>query len=201
MSAPLTSLKWANARTESRLKLQIERSTASPRNLATDLSTLPTRARKKAKMGRKPVISPVHITKLAAIISRGNTIKTACDATGIPVRTFYDRLHRDLHFSQAIAHARAEAKQKLIKVVKEAAITDWRAAAWILERSYREEYGKSWADEHPAQRIEMNISADEHARRLREIFRHPAPQETLGIREPLSLPRSGVPAQSCLNVG
>jgi len=75
-------------------------------------------------MGRKPVISPVHITKLAAIISRCNTIKTACDATGIPVRTFYDRLHRDLHFSQAIAHARAKARQSLIKVVKEAAITD-----------------------------------------------------------------------------
>ena len=68
------------------------------------------------------------------------------------------------------SRARAVAKEKLIKVVKEAAITDWRAAAWILERSYREEYGKSWADEHPAQRTELNISADEHARRLREIF-------------------------------
>ncbi len=135
-------------------------------------------------MGRKPVISPVHITKLAAIISRCNTIKTACDATGIPVRTFYDRLHRDLHFSQAIAHARAKARQSLIKVVKEAAITDWRAAAWILERSYREEYGKSWADEHPAQRTESNISADEHARRLREIFGRPAPVDAEVVQSP-----------------
>jgi hypothetical protein len=91
---------------------------------------------------------------------------------------------RDLHFSQAIAQARAKARQSLIKVVKEAAITDWRAAAWILERSYREEYGKSWADEHPAQRIELNISADEHARRLREIFGRPAPADAEVMQSP-----------------
>jgi hypothetical protein len=136
------------------------------------------------KFGRRPVISPAHIAKLSAIISRCNTIKTACEATGIPVRTFYDRLHRDLHFSQAIAHARAKARQSLIKVVKEAAIADWRAAAWILERSYREEYGKSWANEHPAQRIELNISADEHARRLREIFGRPAPVDAEVMQSP-----------------
>ena len=100
------------------------------------------------------------------------------------MRTFYDRLHRDLHFSQAIAHARAKARQSLIKVVKEAAIADWRAAAWILKRSYREEYGKSWANEHPAQRIELNISADEHARRLREIFGRPAPVDAEVMQSP-----------------
>ncbi len=58
----------------------------------------------------------------------------------------------------------------LIDKIKAAAVEDWRAAAWILERSYREEYGKSWADEHPQQRITVNINADEHARRMREIF-------------------------------
>src|SRR5439155_9838337 len=122
------------------------------------------------KPGRKQVITPEITKALCDIISRGNSCKTAFDSLAVPEMTFYHRLQRDGKFRKAIAGAKAEAKKKLIKVVEEAAITDWRAAAWILERSYREEYGKSWADEHRGTRISINLPAAEHARRLRQIF-------------------------------
>lgn len=124
----------------------------------------------KRKLGRSTVLTPEVIQQLCDIIADANTFTTAYTALGIGKATFYKRMSRDVAFRDAIARAQSQAKQMLLGIIKKAAITDWRAAAWINERTYRDEYGKVWADEHPGARIEVNINADEHAQRLREIF-------------------------------
>ena len=63
---------------------------------------------------------------------------------------------------QAVTRARGQAKQRLVAVIQRQAPRDWKAAAWILERSFRDEYGKSWRGEPkdplqpPATAPEMN---------------------------------------------
>jgi predicted DNA-binding protein (UPF0251 family) len=124
----------------------------------------------KGKLGRATVLTPQVIELLCRIISEGHTHKTAYSAMAVSRDTFYRRLARDVNFRDKVARAETEAKKSLVSTVKRHSKDDWRAAAWILERTYRDEYGKAWADEHPGARIEVNINADEHARRLREIF-------------------------------
>ena len=40
-------------------------------------------------------------------------------------------------------HERAKAKAKLVRVITNQAPHDWRAAAWILERSWPDEYART----------------------------------------------------------
>jgi hypothetical protein len=45
-------------------------------------------------------------------------------------------------FAAAVFRARGIAKTSLVAVIRKAAPDDWRAAAWILERSWPDEYAR-----------------------------------------------------------
>jgi hypothetical protein len=124
----------------------------------------------KGKLGRSTVLTQDVIAAVCAIIAKGNTFRTACQAVAISEEAFYKRLQRDVSFRQKVALAKAQAKQRIVSKIELASNEDWRAGAWLMERTYRDEYGKQWADEHPASSVNITINADEHARRLREIF-------------------------------
>jgi len=75
-------------------------------------------------------------------VADGNTFKTMCDACGIGERTFYDWMERYPAFAVAVHRARARAKAKLVRVIVKQAPRDWRAAAFLLERSWPKEYAR-----------------------------------------------------------
>lgn len=52
------------------------------------------------------------------------------------------------HFCQALQRSEAVAMQRLVSQVSKAGNTDWRAAAWILERRHPDEFGKAEKIEH-----------------------------------------------------
>jgi len=93
-------------------------------------------------------------TKIAALLRSGNYIETACGVAGIGVSTFYGWLERGeadqeagtpsafLEFSEAVHRARAEGEAMLLQQIRQAAPKDWRAAAWILERTMPAKYGR-----------------------------------------------------------
>jgi type II secretory pathway component PulJ len=56
---------------------------------------------------------------------------------------FYDRMERHPAFAAAVHRARAKAKEKLVRVIVKQAPRDWRAAAFILERSWPNEYART----------------------------------------------------------
>ena len=94
------------------------------------------------RKGPKGLFTPQLQKRICDFVADGNTFKTACDAFGIGERTLYDWIERYPAFAAAVYRARAKAKAKLVRVITNAAPKDWRAAAWILERSWPNEYAR-----------------------------------------------------------
>lgn len=55
------------------------------------------------------------------------------------------RLMADLYFY--VRKGQAEAEQKAVALIQKSAHGDWKAAAWYLERKYRDRWGRSTADD------------------------------------------------------
>jgi transposase len=108
----------------------------------------------KMKTGRKRILSNQVEKRLCASLAAGNSIATACSLTGISESSFFEWKRRGesgetdfVEFSQSVRRARAKAKQRLVAIIQRQAPRDWKSAAWLLERGFRAEYGKSWCDD------------------------------------------------------
>lgn len=119
-------------------------------------------------LGRPSKISKAIADELGALLRRGLTQTDACDAASLPRSTFYAWLAkakdireelpdpipaarikkltveelRLLDFLDVVTGARARAKGDALTAIRGAMFDDWRAAAWFLERSFPEEYGR-----------------------------------------------------------
>jgi transposase-like protein len=94
-----------------------------------------------------------------AVLETGCSIETAAAVVGIGKRTVFNWMsqaeehaesevvpagaEKYLHFSQAVTRAREQVVTIALAGILEHAKTDWRAAAWFLERSRPQEYGRS----------------------------------------------------------
>ena len=114
--------------------------------------------------GRKVVgIDDPRITKLLSALQAGNFVEDACDYAGIGKSTVYRWLDRGQQESEnilagakpnkrekpylelwdAIKSARAEAKVRNVAIIQSAAKNGtWQAAAWWLERTAPQQYGR-----------------------------------------------------------
>ncbi len=121
-------------------------------------------------LGRPLTLDAALSTELASLLRRGLTQTDACLVAGVPRSTFYDWLSRGkdlwethgpdglvppetvakltveelvlLDFSDAIAGARAVGKHDALVAIRSGMTDDWRAAAWFLERSFPDEFGR-----------------------------------------------------------
>lgn len=109
-----------------------------------------TKPRKKA--GRRPILTPKLIDDLYDVVGNNNTIRTACEATGISEGVYHywislgeagNRKHGGIYldFLKRMQEARALTKLNLVSQITAHGKNDWRAAAWLLERSFQDEYG------------------------------------------------------------
>lgn len=107
----------------------------------------------------KPKLTPELSKEICGYIAQGLTKKTAIDACGICESTFYAWLrqgeadleagkkNRFTQFLQSVKKAETKDKLSRLKVIRDAANNGtWQAAAWELERRYREEYGRAAMD-------------------------------------------------------
>jgi len=78
--------------------------------------------------------------QICALLAKGHTIKTVCQAVVIGERTYYDWCEKHPHFSQATTCAIG--KSKIVLVDKLRLSDDWRAAAFLLERRWPDEFGR-----------------------------------------------------------
>lgn len=99
------------------------------------------------------------IVKITKLISEGNYIKTACQATGIHPDTFYEWMNRAdqakkslpeaeqgediyIRFSEAVKKAEAECEANIVRTVTLAAPKNWLAGMTYLERKYPDRWAK-----------------------------------------------------------
>ena len=99
--------------------------------------------------GRKTKLSPDLQKRLLAAIAAGNYIHTACAAVGIGESTYFKWLERGRagespyrEFIEALTRAEQQAIVSLVEIVRSHAIGDWRAAAFLLERRQKKDWGR-----------------------------------------------------------
>ena len=105
------------------------------------------------RVGRRTLLEPELIERLEAMLKAGNYITVALRAVGIGGATFRDwmrrgrsstapgdELYREL--VERVDVARAEGEIRNVAQIASAARDNWQAAAWILERSAPERWGR-----------------------------------------------------------
>ena len=94
------------------------------------------------KRGRKPLDYEKYLPQLESVLIGGATIKDACAYVGIGQSSFYEWTRDYPQFSEAIEKARASAKVACVTQIRQAAKSEWQAAAWFLERSDPSNWGR-----------------------------------------------------------
>ena len=99
---------------------------------------------------------PSIVSVLLECIRRGMTYKFSCQRAGVTTQTFnrwmehgrLDELKDEnsstifSRFRSQVHEAEVEGVENNLRHIENAAHDTWRAAAWILERRYREDYAK-----------------------------------------------------------
>ncbi len=103
-------------------------------------------------MGRPTKLTPAVSAAICESVRGGAWIETAAAAAGVDASTVHSWLRRAddkedcgepfIAFSLAYKKARADAELEAISVIRGAMPKTWQAAAWYLERSYPERWGR-----------------------------------------------------------
>ena len=97
----------------------------------------------------RPKLDPAVTQRIVDLIRAGNYLEVAATAAGIHKSTLYRWLRygrnqvrgRYRRFLVAVEKAQAESEARDVALIAKAAATDWRAAAWRLEKKLPRRYG------------------------------------------------------------
>ncbi len=105
---------------------------------------------------RSAKFTPSVKKKIIEAIEEGNFIETSCQLAGIHPTTFYKWEERSrsgelpyIQFFEEVERARSVAEAKMVRIVRDEAERNWRAAIWWLERAAKERWGTARVDEIP----------------------------------------------------
>jgi hypothetical protein len=96
--------------------------------------------RKMKRGGRKTLLTRPLQRKIERLLAQGHTITTVCQAVAIGQRTYYQWCERIPQFAQATTCAIGQSKIFLVEKLRLS--DDWRAAAFLLERRWPDEFGR-----------------------------------------------------------
>ena len=91
--------------------------------------------------GRPRFLNYLKRTEYCALLASGLTPEQAARNIGCALKTVRREAKRDSDFRQQITTARRSAAVDPIKLVRQAAGSHWRAAAWLLERTEPDRFG------------------------------------------------------------
>lgn len=94
-------------------------------------------------MGRPTKYRREIVDAIIAAIEAGATYDLAAAAAGISTDTLGRWRKEKPLFAELMREAEGKGAVKLLRVIDTAAVDDWRAAAWKLERRYPREYGRT----------------------------------------------------------
>ena len=90
-------------------------------------------------------LTPEIQKAICEAIRHGATYQAAAEASGVAYETFNnwrkDTRPKFLKFFNAVTAANADAQLDLLAKISNQSDKDWRAAAWILERRFKNDFG------------------------------------------------------------
>jgi len=101
-----------------------------------------------AKCRRKPLLDEVKKAEIIAILSVGCSRQTAAKYVGCSPATICRTAQREPEFSKQLRQTEGNQELGYLKNIKRAAQQEryWRAAAWVLERKFPNDYGRRGPD-------------------------------------------------------
>jgi transposase len=100
--------------------------------------------------GRPTLLTAALKNRICGLLRDGCNIKTACNICGVGERTYYDWRGKGnageepfAKFFSAVTRAREAHKANLVRRIVAAAKADWKAASWLLERQFPNEFARS----------------------------------------------------------
>lgn len=102
--------------------------------------------------GRSDDFNEVAERRILESVREGSTLQMAARSAGISPRTLRRWRDRYPDFDRKVQRAKAEAGERALGVIQEAADKgDWRAASWWLEKRFPEQYGET--DDLPEEEV------------------------------------------------
>jgi hypothetical protein len=95
----------------------------------------------KRKRGRPPILDETKRAQICAMLSLGCSMGTATRYVGVTVHAVRKAARRDPHFNEQLQKAVRAAEVSALRHLHNAAANNWRAAAWLLERTRPQQYG------------------------------------------------------------
>ena len=124
-------------------------------------------------MARPSKLTGERQQKILDALRAGNYLETAARYAGVHRDTLNEWRKKFPDFSDAVDEARAAAEAKNVAIVQRAAELHWQAAAWWLERSFPERYGRRERREiaNADGPIRVEVERERSPERLRELLR------------------------------
>lgn len=108
---------------------------------------------KEQPPGKRGKLTPETAARICELLSQGNYDHVAASASGVAPRTFSSWLTKAqdpetdptgvyAEFAELVEQAQAVGEGHNVSTIKQAARTNWTAAAWLLERKYPERWGR-----------------------------------------------------------
>jgi hypothetical protein len=125
-------------------------------------------------IGRPRSLTPEKKQQVLAFLAGGGSRRKAAAYVGISLTTIADEAKRDEQFSDDLSRAEASSYFRHLQNVSKAGEKDWRASAFLLERKWPEEFGKTQtvnvaAQEPPMPIVEVTVRTHDDAKRFREL--------------------------------
>ncbi|HEX6963687.1 MAG TPA: hypothetical protein VF175_17605, partial [Lacipirellula sp.] len=92
--------------------------------------------------GRPCVLDEADYSEICDLVADGHSVPTVARLIGCDVKTIRRHALRHDRFARLLRTAELSARNDPLKMMRRAAHGSWRAAAWLLERTDPERYGK-----------------------------------------------------------
>lgn len=95
-----------------------------------------------AEPGRPRLLDDAKRREICALIVSGYSLVAAADYVGCSRRTIKRELARNPEFAERFRRAKLAGELEPLGTIRSAARTNWRAAAWYLERTNPQRFGR-----------------------------------------------------------
>ena len=121
-----------------------------------------------ANVGRPRVLDDAKRREICALVSAGCGVETAASYVGCSPSTIRRESFRNDDFARQLRDAELASELNPLRAIREASRSNWRAAAWLLERTNPQRFGRRDATAFTPQ--EWQADSDAMVEKLAQEF-------------------------------